>query len=100
MLMMFRKSLTLKSLLVLYVVMDNFLMPIIIPYSVFSIQIQDRVLHWEAPQEGLLKPINFFVLLNATNVFGVLMSLMYDAYKRKASKILYGIEGPAIWKAL
>lgn len=39
-----------KSLLVLYVVMDNFLMPIVIPYAIFAIQIQDKVLHWEAPE--------------------------------------------------
>jgi len=50
MMMFFRKSFTMKSLLVLYVVMDNFLMPIVIPYAIFAIQIQDKVLHWEAPE--------------------------------------------------
>lgn len=45
-LMFFRQSFTMNSLLVIYVVMDNFLMPIIIPYAVFSIIIEDRVLHW------------------------------------------------------
>lgn len=89
-LMFFRYSFNVRSLLVIFVVMENFLMPIVIPYAVFSIIIQDRLLHWEAP-EGILSPINFFILFNLTNLFGVIMCLLYDYYKRKSSKILYGI---------
>jgi len=48
-LMFFRKSFTPKSLLLVIVVVDNFVMPIVIPYAVIAIQIQDMVLHWDAP---------------------------------------------------
>ena len=66
----------------------------------FAIQIQDQLLGWDAPTEGLLKPINFFVLLNVTNLMAVMMALVYDYYKRKSSRILWGIEGPSVWRAL
>lgn len=29
-----------------------------------------------------------------------MMSFMYDYYKRKSAKILYGIESPSVWRAL
>jgi hypothetical protein len=48
-LMFFRKSFTAKSLLVIYVAFDNFLMPIFIPPTFFAIQIQDQFLHLPAP---------------------------------------------------
>lgn len=98
-LLMFKKSFSLKSLLLIFVVFENFLMPIIIPYAVFSIVIQDRLLEWEAP-EGILAPINFFTLFNITNFFGTVMVLLYEYQKRKSSKILYGIESPSIFRII
>lgn len=99
-LMFFRYSISPKSLLMLIVITENFLLPIIVPYLVFTIQIQDQILHWEAPNEGLLKPMNFFIMLNLTNLMAIVMALIYDNYKRKSSKILYGIEGPSLWRAI
>lgn len=89
-LMFFRTSLNFKSLIVVLTVLDNFLMPIIIPYAVMSNIFYDQVLHFEAPG-GILAPINFTILLNVTNFMGVLMCLLCDYNKRKSSKILYGI---------
>lgn len=31
---------------------------------------------------------------------GVVMAFLHDYYKRKSSKILYGIEGPSVWRAI
>ena len=31
---------------------------------------------------------------------GIVMCFLYEYYKRKASKILYGIEGPSVWRAI
>jgi hypothetical protein len=39
-------------------------------------------------------------MLNVTNLLGVTMSLLYNYYKRKSSRILWGIEGPSVWKII
>lgn len=97
--MFFKYSMTFKSLGVILVLLDFFLMPILIPYAVMSIFFEDQVLHWAAP-EGILAPVSFFAIINFCNVLAVFMALIYDYNKRKASKILYGIESPSIWRVI
>jgi hypothetical protein len=97
--LMFRKSFNLKSLLFIFVVCENLLIPIIVPYAVFSILIQDQLLQWEAP-EGILSPVVFLTLFNLANLFGAIMILLYEYNKRKSSKILYGIENPSLLRVL
>jgi hypothetical protein len=99
-LMFFRYSSSCKSFLVLVVISENFLIPIIVPCCIFVIQIQDQLLGLDAPNEGLLKPINFFILLSVTNLLAVIMTFVYDYYKRKSSKILWGIEGSSLWRVI
>jgi len=80
-------------------VAEMLLMPILIPWPIFSIQIQDQLLHVEAP-EGMLSARTFFILFNVMNILCIPSPFFYEYYKRKSSKILYGIDSPSIFRYL
>lgn len=72
-------------------------MPIIIPWSIASIIFQDEIIHISAP-EGLLSPRNYAILFNITNLFAFISAMFYEYFKRKSSKIIYGIDSPSVFR--
>ena len=72
------------------------LMPVIVPWSIFSLAIQDGVLHVDAPEEGILAPKYWIMFFNIANLFAFICPFFYEYMKRRASKVLYNIESPSL----
>jgi hypothetical protein len=98
--MLIKNAFNPKLILMFIVIVDNMLMPIMLPYPILSTLFEDQILHLDAPTEGLATAANFMLLFNIGNAIPAMIFLLYDYYKRKSSKILYGIEGPSIIHAI
>lgn len=98
-LMTFRSSSKFCSFSALLFLLDNYLMPIFLPYPVASVIFEDRVLGWDAP-DGILAPSTFWIMFNIFNFLGMGVCLFYQYYRRKAEKIIYGKESHHVLRCL